>query len=327
MLGDSGIGVAAGLMTFFILIFGEIVPKTFAAQNAEKLALIVARPIELISLILTPFIWFFEHISSYIAKALGTKNEKTLSEEEIKVIVSIGKEEGILSPEVAKLMHNVLEFEKIRVNKIMTPRKQMSFVDGNSTLEDSIDYFIKTDYSKYPVYLEHENCIAGVLYIDDLLRFVKTKNLSVKIKDIATNAYFVPENKEIDELLIEFEQKEIEIAIVVDEYGDISGMVTTEDIIDEIVGDIFNKAKAESVYIKHIDEKSTQVEAIAPIKEVNHVLKLDIKEEHFNTIAGFLIGKLGRIPKQGEQIKFHKATIEVEEVTDQEIKSVKIIKH
>lgn len=326
LFGSSGIGIATGVMTFLILVFGEMTPKTFAAQNAERVSLLVARPIEILSMLLLPFVKFFAFISGTICSLVGSEEKKQISEEELKVLVTMGREQGILDREAAEMMHNILEFERTRVIGVMTPDADIKMIDGKKKLKEVIDFVVKTPYSRYPVYIENKDKIIGILDVDDVLKYTKNKKLNVKVKNVIRKTFFVPESKEVDDLLSEFEDKKMPLAIVVDEYGDVSGLVTVEDILEEIVGDIFDKSKRESVYIKRISDKLTRVDARASVEEVNKVLHLGLKAEKFNTIAGFVEHRLERIPKKGEKIKLRKITIEVDKVDRQGIKSVKILK-
>lgn len=326
LFGSKGIGIATGVMTFLILLFGEVTPKTFAAQNAERVSLIMAGPIEALSYIIFPLVSFFEVISTATSKMFGTKKEKELSEEELRMIVTMSKEEGILSREAAEMMHNVLEFEGTKVTEIMTPKVSIKMVDGKLKLKDAIDFVVKTSYSRYPVYLESKDKIIGVLDVGDVLKYAKNERLGVKVRKIMMPVYFVPESKEIDDLLVEFEGKKLPLAIVVDEYGDVSGLVTVEDILEEIVGDIFDKSKRKSIYIKKVSDKLIRVDAKATVEEVNKILHLGLRAGHFDTIAGFVEHKLKRIPMKGAKISLRKVVIEVDKVTPQGIKSVKIIK-
>jgi len=326
MFGSSGIGIATGVMTFLILVFGEITPKTFATQNAERVSLAVARPIELLSIILSPIVKVFELISRLMSKILGSKEEKEVSEEELRAIVTMGAKEGILDREAAGMMHNVLEFRETKVTQVMTPKANIEMISGKKKLREVIDFVTKTPYSRYPVYLDNDDKIIGILDVDDVLKYTKNNKLDTRVKRVLRPAFFVPESKEIDDLLIEFEKKKIQIAVVVDEYGNVSGLVTVEDILEEIVGDIFDKSKRGSVYIKKVNDNLIKVDAKVSVEEANRVLKLGLKPGNFGTIAGFVEHKLQRIPKKGEKIKLKNVTIEVDKVTKQGIDSVKIIK-
>ncbi len=328
LFGSSGIGIATGVMTFLILIFGEITPKTFATQNAEKVSLLVARPIEILSTILSPVVKFFEIISKFTSKILGSKEEKEISEEELRTIVTMGAQEGILNKEAAQMMNNVLDFQKTKVTEVMTPKVDIIMINGEKRLSEIIDYVVKTPYSKYPVYENSKDNIIGLLDVDDVLMYAKDKRLEVKVKSMITRKpIFSPEYREIDDLLSEFEEKKMPLAIIVDEYGDVTGLVTVEDVLEEIVGDIFDKSKRDSVYIKKVDNHLIKVDAKASVEEINKTLHLGMRSGNFNTIAGFIENEMKRIPKKGEKLKLKNVTIEIDEVTKQKIKSVKIIKN
>lgn len=260
-----------------------------------------------------------------MSSLLGSQKEDLLSETELETIVTMGRKEGLLEKEAADIMHNVLKFGGTTAREIMTPRIDMIIIDGNKKLNEVLDLIVKTPYSRYPVSIE-KNKIEGIIDIDDVLLQVRDKKLNKKVKDILRPILFVPETKEIDDLLTEFEGKEVPMAIVVDEYGDIEGLVTVEDILEEIVGDIFDKSKAKNFYLKNMKENVITVDAKAPIDELNKALSLGIKPGQFNTIAGYIQDRLQRIPHVGEKIKLRNATIEIMETTKQGIKSVKIIK-
>lgn len=327
LFGSSGIGIATGVMTFLVLVFGEITPKTYATQNPERVSLIVARPVELLSQFLGPIIMLFEYISRFMSNLLGVKEETEFSEEEFKTIVTMGAEKGILDQEEAEMMHNLLAFRGTKARDIMTPKAKIGMIDGNKRLQDVLQYIVKTPYSRYPVYEKNEDNITGVLDIDDVLEQAVEKNLDKKVKTADEKPYIIPESMEVDDLLTELESRKIDMAIVVDEYGEVSGVVTVEDILEEIVGDIFDRNSRESEYIKRVGASLVHVDARAPIKDVNKILHLDIKEGQFSTLAGYVQHKLQRMPKQGEKIQLKNVTLVVENVTAQKINSIKIVKN
>jgi Mg2+/Co2+ transporter CorB len=326
MFGSAGLGVATGVMTLLILVFGEITPKTFASQNALAISLVVARPIELLSFILWPFVKFFGIVSWLVAKLTGSKEQEQISEEEIKTIVTMGKAEGILGRDAAEMMQNVLEFEGTKVTEIMKPKPKMQMIDGKKKLKDVIDFVVKSLYSRFPVYLNNRDNIIGVLDVDEVLKYAKNKKLGMQVKKAVRKISFVPETKEIDDLLVDFAGKRVPMAVVVDEYGIVSGLVTVVDILEEIVGDIFDKSRKKNTRIKKVNPQMAKVDAGTSIEEVNKVLHLNLKVERFNTLAGFIEHKLQKIPKKGERIVLERAIIEVDKVSNKSIKSVKIIK-
>lgn len=327
IFGSEGLGIATGIMTLTLLLFGEITPKTVAIQNAERLSLLIARPIEILSYLMYPVVKIIELMTKGIARLFGSKKESHMSEEELKTMLIMSRDEGILTKEMAEMMENILEFDKTRVTEIMVPRAEMVMVDGDQKLRNVINYVVKKNYSKYPVYIENKDKIIGILDVDDVLKYVKNKKLDVRVKNIVKPIYFVPESKEIDDLLGEFEGKDVPMAIIVDEYGYVSGLVTVEDILEEIVGEIFDKSKDKSVFIRKLNENTLRVDAKAPIRDINKFINLDVKAGNYDTIGGFIQHKMKRIPKRGEILKLKKVTIEIDEATDRAIKIVKIIKN
>jgi len=239
----------------------------------------------------------------------------------------MGKEQGILPKESAKMMHNVLEFRGTKVTEIMTPKMDMEMFSGDKKLKDVLEQVVKTPYSVYPVYEdENKDKIIGILDVDDVLKYAKNQKLDVKVKNVLRPVLFVPISKEIDDLLTEFEGKDAPMAIVVNEYGRVVGLATVQDILEEIVGEIFDKKKKASVYIKKISDKSVSIDGRALIDEVNSVLHLNLPKERFNTIAGFVENRLDKIPKKGDKIKIKRAMLIVDKATKQMVKKVRLIK-
>lgn len=323
LFGSKGVGIATGVMTFLILVFGEITPKTFAAQNAKAFSLIAARPLELLSYVLKPFISFFAMISNLMLRVIGSKGEAHLSEEEIRSIVTLGMREGILSREAANLMHNVMAFENIKVSDIMTSAEYMVSLQANKKLSAALPTIIKSRFSRFPVFGRKK--IVGILEVDDILKYVKSKRLSVLVRKMVRKPLFVSKNKKISELLTHFETKNDHMAIVRNR-SKVVGLVTVEDILEEIVGDIFDKSQRSSVYLKRVNPKLIRADARVSIEKINQVLHLGLKAEHFETLAGFIKHKFKKLPKKGEKIKLNNVTLIVDKVTKKGIKSVKIIK-
>lgn len=326
LFGSSGIGIATGVMTFMILIFGEITPKTLASQNAEKISLAIARPIEILALILFPIVKAFDILSRLVNRVLGSKPEAELSEDELRAMVRMGVKEGILNREAARIMNNVLKFEGTKVTQIMTPKSEIEMINGEEELKDIINFVVKSPYSRYPVYFKDNDEIIGTLDVDDILKKAKDNKLNTKVRKITKDAYFVPESKEIDDLLSDFEKQKDSMAIVVDEYGEVIGLVTIEDILEEIVGEIFDKSKRSSLNIKKVGEKSIKAKAETSVEEINRALDINLEEKEFNTIAGFVTNRMQRIPRKGEKVRLRNITIEIDKVNRKKIQSVKISK-
>lgn len=241
-LGPSGAAISAIVMTIVILIFGEIIPKTFAVQNYEKVSLAVAAPTNILLKIFFPLVKVFSIMTSTLNKFIKPTTSHKISEEELRVILTLGRQEGVLSKDVAKIMHKVLDFEDTKVTKVMTPTEKVKFVDGNLKIEEVIDFIVKHSFSRYPVYLENKDNVIGVLDVDDVLKAIKEKKGFFLVKDLIRPVEFVLPNKELGDLLYEFEDRSVLMAIVVDGEGDVLGLVTIEDLLEEIVGDIFDKS-------------------------------------------------------------------------------------
>src|SRR3989338_1888805 len=290
LFSSNAIGIATGVMTFLLLVFGEITPKTLATQNAEKIALWTARPLEILMWILSPIGFIFELIAKTTARLLGAKEESKLSEEEMRTMVTMSVKEGILERETAEMMHNILEFEGRKVVEIMTPRAKMEMMDGNKSVTEVLDFVLKTPYSRFPVYEENEDHILGIVEADDILKCALRKNGEKRVKDLIKKVALVPEAEEIE-------------------------------------GDIFDKSKVpHRLSVKKIRTNRWIVDGTAPIGEVNKILDSNIKAKRANTIGGYIENTLGHLPKEGERLQIKKITFEVQKVTKEGIKSIKVIK-
>ncbi|MDA3836500.1 MAG: CNNM domain-containing protein [Nanoarchaeota archaeon] len=324
---SSGIGIATGVMTFMILVFGEIVPKTFAAQNAAIVSLRVSRPIEILMKVLSPIIWFFELITKLVNKLSGNNPHAKLSEDDLKSFLMLGRKEGVLDKEEAEMMHNILDFKDIKVDDVMTHEDEVEMIDGNDKLSDVIPFIVKSPFSRYPVYLRERDNVIGIIDVDDVLKAIHEKNTKKKVKAIAKDVLFVPEPKDVDDLLSELDKRNEKVALVVNEYEDVIGLVSIEDILEEIVGDVFDKSRRRSSYLKKINNKFFKTKAKIPLEELNKMLDLNLGSKIANTLGGFIQEKLERIPKVGEKIKVKRVTFEVEKVNKKGIETVKIIKN
>ena len=326
LFGSAGIGVATGTMTLLILIFGEITPKTFAIQNAKRVSLIVARPIEILITFLKPIVLFLDLISNLMSKLLGSKKEKHLSEEEIRTIVSMGREEGILSKEAESMMHKILVFEGTTVAEIMTPKREIHMLDGNKTIKQILPSLIKTHYTRYPVYQKNKNNVIGILDIESLLKYVKEQKLRIKIKKLVRKVPYISAIKHVDSLLIELEGKHIPMAIVLGETGRVLGLVTLEDILEEIVGDIFERSKQKHLCLRRLSKKTLKADSHVTLEEINAVLHLGIPFKHFETLAGFIEKRLKGKPRKGRKIQLKNVQIEITKLSNDKITTLKITK-
>lgn len=240
--GSKSVAIAAGVMTLIILTFGEILPKTFAVQHAERISLLASRPIHFLSILFYPLIKMYSFLSRLVSKCIRPKKEKKISEDELKIILTLSRKEGVLSSGAAKIMHKVLDFEDTPVTKVMTPKEKMKTINGDIKINKAIDIISRCGHSRYPVYFEDKDNIIGVVDVDDVLKAIKEKKSNELIKNIIRPIEFVSPTKEIGEIFYDFEDKSVLMAIVVDRSGEVIGLLTIEDILEEIVGNIFDKS-------------------------------------------------------------------------------------
>ncbi len=315
------------ILSFFTLVFGELVPKRLAMKNYEKIAFGTIRIIRVLSIITAPFVKFLTVVTNAISKIFGVNenDEEVVTEEEIKMMVDQGEEKGTIQEEEKELINNVFEFNDITVSEIMKHRKDIFAVDINITKEELIKELSKEEYrySRVPVYDETIDEIKGILYMKDLLKNINKKEF--KIKNIVKEGYFVSQNRLINEVFKELQKNKLQMAIVVDEYGGTAGLLTMEDIVEELVGDIYDEYdKVEEEYEK-LDENTYILAGNMPIYDVNKILNANIPEGDYDTISGFLQKELGRIPKEDENpiIETKEVTFKIEEYEDKRILKIK----
>ncbi|NOQ55289.1 MAG: DUF21 domain-containing protein [Nanohaloarchaea archaeon] len=330
LFGSLGIGIAVGVMTFLILLFGEILPKSYAVHNKEKFAIFAAKPIYTFQKIQSPLIRFMAAIINRFMDYYGlTDKEKTLvTEEEVLSAVTIGTEDGEIDPEEKELIHNVFEFDDTEVKEVMVPRINMCCLEKSMSLFDVLKFIDKTSFSRIPVYEETPDKIVGILYSKDLLKYVGQNVDSFNLKKILRPVIFVPETKKIDELLKEFKSAKIHIAMVVDEYGGITGLVTLEDLLEELVGEIYDETDVSKNMIRKKGKNTFIVDGESEIEDVERALKVKLASDDsdFETISGLVLETLGRVPLEGDVVELNKISISVETMDRQKIVSLKVTK-
>ena len=319
------------ILSFFTIIFGELVPKRLAMKNYEKIAFGTIGVIRTISVLTSPFVKFLTATTNAISKLFGVSenDEEIVTEEEIKMMVDQGEEKGTIEEEEKELINNVFEFNDITVSEIMTHRTDMFAVDINMSPEELLEEIIKDDckHSRIPVYDETIDEIKGVLYVKDIIKNINKKTF--KIKNIMKEAYFVSQNKLINELFKELQKNKKHLAIIVDEYGGTAGLITMEDILEEIVGDIFDEYDEIEEEYEKIDDKTYILSGSMPIYDVNKLLEANIPEGDYDTLSGYLQEELGRIPTEEENpvIETEELIFKIEEYEDKRILKVKVYKN
>jgi putative hemolysin len=329
IFGDIGVGIATGVVVILMLIFGEIGPKMYAAKYTERFALAVSTPILYLSKIFSPLIRVIEVASRKISPSSGF-TEPMVTEEEIKEWIEVGKEEGTIEQEEREMLYSVLEFGDTIAREIMTPRIDVALIEDSTTLENALHIFNESGFSRIPVYHEQMDNIIGVLNVKDVFSSVLTGKKNTPIKDLMYDPFFVPETKKIDDLLKELQVRKVQIAVVLDEYSSFIGIVTVEDILEELVGDILDEFDKEEPEIQKLGEGVFLVDAKVWVEDLNDELDLNLPiHESYETIGGLLIDRLGHIPHPGESAYIHEChvTLVVMQMLSRRIVKVKMIIH
>ena len=318
------------ILSYFTLVFGELVPKRIAMKYYEKVSFASIGIIKAISIITAPFVKFLTFSTNVVSKIFGVtgEEEENVTEEEIRMMIDVGEEKGAIEEQEKEMINNVFEFNDKVVSEIMIPRNKIFALDINLTISDVIEKLSEDmRYSRMPVYDESIDNIKGIIYIKDLL--LSNKNKNSKIKSLVKDAYFISDTKKVNELFQELRKSKKQIAIVIDEYGGTAGMVTMEDILEEIVGEIYDEYDKETDKIKKIDNNTFLFDASIALYDVEKFLDIEIEEEEVDTLGGYLIKMLDRIPKDGEKpiVETEKVTYKIEKVKDRKIIKVKACKN
>ena len=314
------------ILSYFTLVFGELVPKRVAMKNYEKIAYGTVGVIRFIAIITSPFVKLLTASTNLISKVFGVsaQDEEVVTEEEIRMMVDVGEEKGAIEEEERELINNVFEFNDKVVSEVMIHRTDIYAVDIKSTISDLIDDLDALKYSRIPVYEDTIDEIKGIVYTKDLIKYLK-KQKDVKMKTMMHDALFVSENKPINELFKEMQKHKVQMAIVVDEYGGTSGIITMEDILEELVGNIFDEYDEVEQDYEKIDDNTYLINGDVTIYDLKKILGIKIPEGEYDTLSGYLIELMGRIPEDDENpvIETEKVTYKIEEYEDKRILKVK----
>nr|WP_244270468.1 hemolysin family protein [Proteiniborus ethanoligenes] len=325
--GSTGVGISTGIMTLLVLIFGEITPKSLAAQNSEKVSLRVAKFIHIVTIILNPIILFLTRITNLLIRLMGGKTDRKqpfITEEELRTIVNVSHEEGVLEVEEKDMIYNVFEFGDSKAKDVMTPRTDMVAIEINSSYEEIIHIFKQEQFSRIPIYESTTDNIVGILHVKDLL-FLENSKAEFDLKKYMREPYFTYEFKLITELFDEMRTNRIHMVIVLDEYGGTEGLITIEDLIEEIVGDIEDEYDKEVKEIEVIKEDEYLVYGNIKIEDINDMIGTNIESEDFDSIGGFVMGLLGKVPESGETIEHDNIKFIIEYVEKNRIERLRII--
>jgi putative hemolysin len=321
--------IASASMIFLILIFGEIVPRTYGIRRAESIALKTAGFLNLLARVFSPVTMLFISIANIFVKLFGGKPIDELpvaTEEELISMVGAGEEEGVIEEEEKELIHSIFEFGDTIVREVMVPRMDMVAVGVDASIEEVLSFIIKEGHSRIPVYQDTVDNVIGIIYAKDLLVQLSKGKIDVPLQKLVRPVYYVPESKKSSELLRELQKKRLHMAVVVDEYGGTAGLVTIEDLLEEIVGEIFDEYDLEEILIEHTGEDTVRMDARVNINEANELLNANLTSDEVDTIGGFVYGLFGHIPKPGEEARFENLVFKVEKVIGRRISKILITK-
>lgn len=327
LLGSDakGMSAAVGVTTFILLVFGEITPKNLAMAHSEAIASAYAPVIRFLEFFFLPVIWVLEAINKLITRSSAKKNLLIITEDEIKTVVNMGEEVGEVEAGEAKMIHNIFRFSELSVSEIMTDRTQIFSLKADRTMREAAGEAAQCGYSRIPVYEINRDHMIGILHVKEILAALLAEKDEALVKDWVKPVMFVPETMQVDDLLREFQQDRIHMALVVDEHGGVSGLVTIEDLLEEIVGEIRDETDLEPDRIKRISETRALVAGDTEIEEVNRVLGLGLKEdEDYETISGLVLTHLRHIPDPGEEVRLEDAIIRITKADPQRIIEVEV---
>ena len=302
--GGSMVAIASGILTVLILLFGEITPKTTATIHSEKMSLLYAPVIHFFMKVMTPFIFVINGLSTVVLLLLrvDAKAKNTaMTETELRTIVEVSHEDGVIESDEREMINNVFDLGDAKAKDVMVPRVHVTFADINSTYAELIEIFREDKFTRLPIFEDTTDNVVGTINMKDLLLYDNTKEFN--IRDILREAYFTYEYKSISELLVEMRQASFNIAIVLDEYGETAGLITLEDILEEIVGEIHDEYdENEEDFIQEISDREYIVEGSINLDDLNDRLELNLSSEEYDSLGGFIIEYLDRLPEKGDSI-------------------------
>ena len=326
VFGNLGVGIAIGVGTLLLLVFGDIIPKSISLKFSQPYALFSAYPLTIFAKIVQPaqklFSIWTEKVISFMGILPHGLKESPITDEEFRAMVQVGEGEGVIDSDERELIQNVIEFGETTVDEIMTPKIDMFTVGIEDSLDDILPRIIQNFYSRVPVYGEDEEGILGILYTKDLTRLKHLPREKVSLKSILHDTISVPQSKKIKEMLEEFRRMKRHMAIVLDEYGSVCGLVTLEDILEELVGEIDSEMRQEELPLKRLNENHYRIVGAYSLAEFNESFQSDLPENDYDTVGGYVFGLFGRIPRSGESTTVDRFKFRVEKMKGSRILSL-----
>ncbi len=324
--GEQGELLTVLILTPVLLIFSEVCPKTYAAQYPEKMSFFVLNPIRFVVWVMTPVVSVVSGVSRLLTKFFRAHEAEGLSvsEEEIRAIIEVGEESGVVAAEQRRMLHGIFDLSETRVRDVMIPRTEVTGIEVTANFQEVLAIVQQARHSRFPVYSDSLDSIVGVVHSKKVLDFI-SRTGQFSLADICRKPYFVPESKRIAVLLQSFRQKREHLAIVVDEYGGVEGIVTLEDVVEEIVGEIHDESDIEEVDFRQLAPGRFLVDGAVSLRAVNRRFKLTLPEDHVTTLAGYLLRVMGRIPQEGESFEEEGILFRVKRMDDRRIEEVEML--
>jgi len=326
--GDIGILIATIVVTILLLVFAEVTPKTFAIRHPERLALLYVYPLEVITMVVYPVAAGLGWLGSVLTGGRAHVSESLVSEEEVRSMISVGREEGTFEEAEAEMLHNVFDFGDRNVREVMTPRPEVAWVEAGVKLADFLAIYAESPHTRFPVYRDSIDSVVGMLSIKDVLMAQAKGSLAKEsvIDELVRPVQFVPETKRIAHLFAEMQSQAYHMVVVVDEYGVTSGIVTMEQLVAEIVGQLGDELIGEAKDFEFIDEQTVQVDGSMRVEDANEELGLGLPQGDYDTVAGFVLSLLGYIPKEGDQLRYNGLKLVIVEMRGLKIEKILVTK-
>ena len=305
------------IITYVHLVFGEQAPKYFSIQRAEATALWIARPLRLFMLLFRPLVWLVNASTNLVLRPWGVRLGEEMeahSEEELRIMISSSTSSGVLDPQEREYLNNVFDFGDTVAREVMVPRPDIEALPSDAPLEELVERAAFGRYTRYPVYEGDLDTVLGAVHVKDLFRAAKEDGNGFDIKPLVRECLVVPETKRIEEILREFQKRKLQVAIVIDEYGSVEGLITIEDVLEEIVGEIQDEFDEDEAAIERIGEDIFAIDGRIPITDVNEYFRIDLPHEDFDTIGGYVLGALGRPPEPGDVVEADGSLLRVKSV-------------
>jgi CBS domain containing-hemolysin-like protein len=330
-LGEARYPIAFVVVVFaaavVMLILAELVPETIALEHRDRLALWLARPLAVISMAATPLVRFSVWLSNATSRLFGAAPHSGMpivTEEEIKTLVDAGEEEGVIQEEEKEMIYSIFELEDTLAREVMVPRIDVVALDVTTPLLEALDTIMEAGHSRIPTYRETIDNVVGVLYVKDLLPYLRQGRTDVPLAKVLREAYFIPETKRASDLLPDLQQRRVHMAVVVDEYGGTAGLVTIEDLLEEIVGEIQDEYDTEEPYVEFISESEYIFDARVDLDDLNRLMDVALPTDDSDTLGGFIYTELGKVPVIGDRVSFGDMRLTVESVAGRRIKKVRV---